>query len=56
MARRRRKRRKNRPTSGTLGGRKVHVKSHTRGPRGPDKGKPRVKVPAYSRRKPRNRR
>lgn len=29
------------------------VRAHTRSPRGPDKGKPRVVVPNYRRRKPR---
>lgn len=33
-------------------GRTVKIKRHTRSPRGPDRGKPRVSVPAYSRSRP----
>jgi len=41
------------PTKSTLGGRKVKVKAHTRSPRGPNRGKPTVRVRGYSRKKPR---
>jgi hypothetical protein len=36
--------------------RAVTVKSHTRSPRGANKGKKRVVVPGYKRRKPRDKR
>lgn len=36
--------------------RTVYVKGHTRSPRGPDKGKPKVRVPGHRRRKPKDKR
>jgi hypothetical protein len=45
-----RKKRKRKPGSRTG----VAVKSHTRSPRGPDRGKTRVVVDSYQRGKPRN--
>lgn len=58
MARRRRRGRKRRSTATTQtqGGRKVKVKGHTRSPRGPNAGKPIVKVRGYSRKRPRSQR
>jgi hypothetical protein len=35
-------------------GKVVRIKPHTRSPRGPNKGKKRVVVPGYKRRKPRD--
>ena len=35
-------------------GKVVYVKGHTRSPRGPNKGKPQVRVPGYKRRKPKD--
>jgi len=55
MARKRR-RRKAKGGRSTQGGRKVRVKAHTRSPRGPNAGKPRVRVPTYARRRPRKQR
>lgn len=46
-----RKKRKRKPGAGTG----VKTKAHTRSPRGPDRGKKRVKVDAYSRGKPKRR-
>jgi hypothetical protein len=56
MARRRRRRKRKGFGKSTQGGRKVRVKGHTRSPRGPNTGKPRVKVPSHARKRPRNRR
>jgi len=38
---------------GTVTRGRTKIKGHSRGPRGADKGKPRVRVPAHQRRKPR---
>lgn len=35
-------------------GKVVYVKGHTRSPRGPNKGKKQVRVPGYTRRKPKD--
>ena len=43
-----RKKRKRKPGAGTG----VSVKGHTRSPRGPNRGKPKVRVDGYSRGKP----
>jgi hypothetical protein len=48
MATRGRKKRKRRPGAGTG----VGVKGHTRTPRGPNRGKPTVRVDGYKRGKP----
>jgi hypothetical protein len=38
---------------GTVTRGRVKIRGHSRAPRGPDKGKKRVRVPAHQRRKPR---
>jgi len=47
----RRKRRSSKTKTRKRSNRSVSVKAHYRSPRGADKGKPRVRVPAYRRRK-----
>lgn len=47
-----RKKRKRKPGAGSA----VKTRSHTRSPRGPNKGKPRVRVDSYRRGKPPKRR